>query len=70
MLLVCLLAGEQDEDSLQYDDTAEIECNQHRRQRAVDEGAVDDDIYIVEAMAKDSDAQCERDDGQRDPSAS
>ena len=45
------LAGKGDEEPLQHDDTAEVKRNQYDSQGAVDEGAVDEEVYIVEAVA-------------------
>src|SRR5215204_6563739 len=47
-----LLTREQDEEPLRHDDTAEVERHQCGGQRAVDEGAVYDDVYVVEAVLK------------------
>ena len=51
-----LLAREDDEEPLQHDDAPEVECNQRSCERAVDEGAVDEHVYVVEAVAQDGDA--------------
>jgi hypothetical protein len=61
-----LLAGEQDEDPLQHHDAAEVERNQHCRQRAVDERAVYDEVYVVEAMAQDGHSDRDRDEERED----
>ena len=53
--------GEGDEEPLQHDDAPEVECNQHSCQRAVDEGAVDDEVYVVESVAHDRDPHGDRD---------
>jgi hypothetical protein len=45
-----LLAGERAEGVLQGDHAAEVEEEQHRREGAVDEGAVYDEVYVVEAV--------------------
>src|SRR5215210_2156779 len=50
---VGLLAGEQDEDPLHQDDSAEVERHQRCGERSVDEGAVDDEVYLVEAVLED-----------------
>ena len=39
---------------------ADVHHRQRRRERAVDEGAVDHDVYVVEAVAQDSDAHRNR----------
>src|SRR5829696_2672603 len=49
-----LLASKEDEDSLQHHDDTEVECDQCSGERAVDEGTVDKDVYLVEAVAQDS----------------
>ena len=41
-----LLAGEGAEGVLQGDHTAYVEENQHRGERSLDEGAVDQDVYL------------------------
>ena len=46
------MAGQKGEHLLREDDGAELECDEHGRQRGVDDGAV----YIVEAVAEDRDA--------------
>src|SRR5918993_3349238 len=49
-----LLPSERDEDPLQYNDAAEVECDQCDGEQTVDEGTVDDDVDVVEAVAQDS----------------
>ena len=46
-----LLAGKDHEEPLQHHDAAEVECDQRGRQRAVDEGAVYEDVYIEQVRA-------------------
>src|SRR5215213_6702272 len=46
-----LLAGQRNEHSLQHHDANEIECDQCGGERAIDEGAVYDEIYLVEPVA-------------------
>src|SRR5215211_5304770 len=55
-----LLAYEEDERSLQNDDDAEVEGYQHGGQGAVDEGAVYEYVYLVEAVTQDSYADGDR----------
>jgi hypothetical protein len=43
-------------DSLSHRDAPEIECDQHGRERAVDQGAVYDNVYVVEAVLQDREA--------------
>jgi len=43
-------------DSLKHHDAAEVARCQQRRERAVDEGAVDDSVNVVEAVPEDGDA--------------
>src|SRR5829696_9460910 len=59
-----LLTREQDEDTLQHHDAAEVEGNQHNRQGAVDEGSVYDHIDVVEPMTQDGDAYGDGDAGE------
>src|SRR5829696_5590358 len=47
------LACEDHEEPLQQNDAAEVDGNQSRRERAVDEGTVYEDVYLVEPIAKD-----------------
>src|SRR5215211_2407490 len=47
------LAREDDEDSLQHNNAAEVEGNQRGSESTVDERTVDDDVDIVEAVAED-----------------
>src|SRR5215208_3978328 len=56
-----LLPSERDEDPLQYNDAAEVEGDQRDGKRTVDEGTVDDAVYVVEAVTEDSDAGGNRD---------
>src|SRR5919112_1895647 len=46
-----LLTSEQDEEPLRHDDTAEVERHQCGGQRAVDEGAVDNHVYMEQVRA-------------------
>ena len=41
------------EEVLQSDNAPKIDENERRGERAIDEGAVDDDVYVVEAVAED-----------------
>src|SRR5215211_228246 len=61
-----LLAGKDDEEPLQQNDAAEVEGNQRGRQRTVDESAVDDEIDLVEPVARYSDPHGDRDAYQAD----
>src|SRR5829696_928236 len=45
-------ASEGHEHPLQQHYSSEVECHEHRRKGAVDEGAVDDYVYVVEPIAK------------------
>src|SRR5215211_5412251 len=56
-----LLARESDEHPLQHDDANEVECDQRDGKRAIDEGTVDDNVYVVEAIAKDGYPNRDRD---------
>src|SRR5215204_3268313 len=56
-----LLAGEDDEHALQYDDAAEVERDQRDGKRAVDEGTVYEDVDVEEACPQDRDPDGERD---------
>src|SRR5918994_132094 len=68
-LLLFLVSGEGAEGVLQGGYAPEVHQREHHGQRAVDEGTVDDHVYVVEAVAEDGDAQRERHDGQGDPPA-
>jgi hypothetical protein len=46
-----LFPCEASQDLLQADDAADVDQNEHRGERTVDEGAVDDTVYVVEAVA-------------------
>jgi hypothetical protein len=50
-----LLAGERTEHRLGRSYPAEVDQNQHRRKSAVDEGAVYEEVYVIEAVAEDRD---------------
>src|SRR5918997_5630424 len=54
------LAGQSAEEQLEHDDAAEIEAREHRGERYVDEGAVYDEVYVVEVVAQDSYAHRDR----------
>ena len=54
-----LLTRENDEHPLQQDDAAEVECDQRGGERTVDEGAVDDHVYVVEAILEDGDVSAD-----------
>src|SRR5215208_1689778 len=49
-----LLATERAEDRLGCRYTSEVDQRQQEREGAVDEGAVDQEVYVIEAIAKDS----------------
>src|SRR3712207_6520829 len=44
------LAGQSAEEQLEHDDATEVEAREHRGERAVDEGAVYDEVYVVEVV--------------------
>jgi hypothetical protein len=46
------LAVEDDEDALQHDDEAEVEREERGRERAVDEGAVYDNVYELPSIGE------------------
>src|SRR5215207_2928964 len=48
---LCLLSGQRTEDILQQRDAAQVREREHQRERAVDEGPVDDHVYVVEPIA-------------------
>lgn len=45
---------------MQADYAAEVDRNQHRREGAVDQRAVDEEVYIVEAVPQDREAHGDR----------
>jgi hypothetical protein len=61
------LASEDFEDPLQHNDTPEVNRYEHRREGAVDQGAINDDVYVVEPVAQDGDPyrRVEGNDGHR-----
>src|SRR5918997_203659 len=46
-----LLARDSDEDTLQHHDEAEVEGDQRGGEGTVDEGSIDDEVYLVEPVA-------------------
>jgi hypothetical protein len=60
------LAGKEYEHLLREDDGAEVECDEHGRQRGVDDSAIYDAVYVVEAVAEDGDASGHRNSGDDD----
>jgi hypothetical protein len=62
-----VLAWEGSEDPLQYNDAPDVECHERHRERAVDEGAVDEEVYLVEPVAKYGHADRCRKGGQAQP---
>src|SRR5215204_5532247 len=58
-----LLACEGAEDRLGCRYASEVDQSQGRTQRAVNEGAVDDEVYVIEAVAQDGDTGGDRDRG-------
>src|SRR5215210_6328655 len=54
------LAGQSAEEQLEHDDAAEVEAREHRSERAVYEGTVYDEVYVVEMVAQDRYANCNR----------
>src|SRR5215204_407668 len=48
---------------LQSDDAPEIDENERHGERTVDQGAVDDDVYVIEPVAQDGDADGHIQDG-------
>jgi hypothetical protein len=44
--------------------TTNVAVRQRRRQRYVDEGSVDDDVYLVEAILEDGEAYRYRNSGE------
>src|SRR5215218_10247134 len=59
-LRLLLLSGEEAENCLYRRHAPEVDGEKRRRQRTVDEGAVDDEVYVVEAVLEDGDAHSER----------
>jgi hypothetical protein len=55
-----LSAGECSNDCFCRCHAPEIDCNERSRQSTVDEGAVDDDVYVVEAILEDGEAHGDR----------
>src|SRR5215203_4146612 len=51
-----LLAGEDNQNTLQHYDRAEVHQRQNPRDRAVDKRAVNEAVYLVEPVAQDRDA--------------
>src|SRR5215211_1678832 len=51
-LRLLLLSGEEAENCLYRRHAPEVDGEKRRRKRPVDEGAVDDDVYVVEPIAK------------------
>jgi hypothetical protein len=64
------VTAEGSERVLKRGNATDVHQPQHHGQRSVDERAVDDDVDVLEAVAKDVEAQRERYDGQREPPAS
>jgi hypothetical protein len=54
------------EEPLRQNDPADVDCGQREREQAVDEGAVDDPVYVVEAVAEDGEAGRDGDGGGHD----
>src|SRR5918995_775770 len=54
------LAGQSAEEQLEHDDAAEVQDRQHRGERTVDEGTVYDEVNVVEVVAQDRYAHCNR----------
>ncbi len=61
--LSAAIACESAEDRLGRRHAPEVDQRQHYRERTVDEGAVNDDVYVVEAILQDREAY-----GDRNPS--
>src|SRR5215207_7432361 len=59
-LRLLLLSGEEEENCLYRRHAPEVDGEKRGRERAVDEGAVYDDVYVVEAVLEDGDAHSER----------
>ena len=51
-----LLTGEDAQGTLQADQTPDVHQRKHRGGRSIDEGTVDDEIYVVEAIPQHGDA--------------
>src|SRR5215217_504817 len=56
-----LLAAEDAQGGLQTDHATDVDENEHRGERAVDEGAVYDNVYVVEAVTEHGEADGDRD---------
>src|ERR671911_1047761 len=54
------LAGERSKDYLGRRHAPEIHQRKHQRERAIDESAVYEDVYVVEAVAQDRYPYCDR----------
>src|SRR5215207_1063476 len=61
-----LLAGEGAEESLQRGHPSEVHCDQCSRQSTIDEGAIYDDVDVVEAVPRDRDSREDRHPEQAD----
>src|SRR5829696_7972610 len=51
---------EQDEESLQHHDAAEVDRQERHGEGGVDESTFDEEIYVVEAVLEDSDGYADR----------
>src|SRR5215203_2412165 len=61
------MAGEDSEGVLQEGHAPEVHQAEHRGKRAVNQGPIYDQVYVVEPVTQDGDAQRKRHDGQGEP---
>jgi hypothetical protein len=59
-VITIALTCDRDEDPLEERERGGIEAGERRREQPVDQGTVDDDVDLVEAVAKDRDADGDR----------